>query len=340
MLRSSISVIVPIYNAEIILPRCLDSVFNQSYAPEQVIVINDGSIDNSQKVIESYKDRIEYIEQSNQGPGATRNAGLRAARCDYVAFLDADDYWLPEFLNECVQFLDVRREAVAVTTGQSIKLWGHREVVRPRLLEEANCPVEPFVIDNFFSFWAAYDHVVTGASLIRRRIIEKAGYQRTDFRMCEDLEYWGYLATYGPWGLIPKVLWVGDPTPAAASQGWMKKHEKRWANLPSIEDWESRIKPRLKEVDIEGFEKVKVRIVASLVHQNILAGNLEKAKAIFCTLGRKQSRSWIIRLLIIGNGTGYFGWFTICKFIQFREYVKAVGIYLSTIHRLRAKERK
>jgi glycosyltransferase involved in cell wall biosynthesis len=337
MVHITISVIIPVYNAEATIARCLDSVLNQTCNPNQVIVINDGSTDNSRKVAENYKDRIEYIEQTNQGPGATRNAGLRAVRCDYVAFLDADDYWMPEFLNNCVQFLERHKEAVAVTTGQSIKLWGHPEVARPKFLEEPGCPAEPFVIDNFFSFWAEYDHVVTGASLIRRRIIEEAGHQRTDFRVCEDLEYWGYLATYGLWGFIPKVLWVSDPTPASASQGWMKKHEKRWSNLPSIEDWERRIKPRLKGGDIEGFEKVKARIAASLVHQNILAGNLEKAKAIFLTLGNKQRQNWIISLLSVGNMFGSIGWFTMCKLIQFRERVKAVGIYLSTMHQLNSK---
>jgi GT2 family glycosyltransferase len=334
MSRSSISVIIPVYNAEATLARCLDSIFNQTCNPDQVIVINDGSTDNSCKAAESYKDRIEYIDQTNQGPGASRNAGLKAARGDYVAFLDADDYWMPEFLSHCVQFLERHKEAVAVTTGQSFKLWGHPKIVRPKLLDEANWPVEPFVIGNFFSFWAEYDHVVTGASLIRRSIIEKAGYQRTDFRACEDLEYWGYLATYGPWGFIPKVLWASDPTPAAASQGWMKKHRKRWQNLPSIEDWESRIKPRLKEENVEGLEIVKARIAASLVHQNILAGNLEKAKAIFLTLKEKQRQSWIIRLLGIGNTVGPLGWFAMCKLIQCRERVKAIGIYLSTMRQL------
>ena len=337
MPKSSISVIIPVYNAEITLARCLDSVFNQSRIPDQVIVINDSSTDNSSKVADSYKDRIEYIEQTNQGPGASRNAGLKVARGDYVAFLDADDYWMPEFLSHCVQFLDWHEEAVAVTTGQSIKLWGHSDVVRPRLLNESNCPVETFVIENFFSFWAEYDHVVTGASLIRRRIIEEAGYQRTDFRVCEDLEYWGYLATYGSWGFIPEVQWVGDPTPAAASQGWMKKHEKRWQNLPDIEDWESRIKPRLKRKDIEGFEKVRKRVALNLLHQNILAGNLRKAKEIFLLLSREHSQNCIIRLLDFGNMFGSLGWFSACKLIQVRERLKAVGIYLSSMHQLNSK---
>lgn len=336
MAHNSITVIIPVYNSAATLARCLDSVFSQTFAPNQVVIINDGSTDSSNKVAEKYKDRIEYIEQTNQGPAAARNAGLKTARGVYVAFLDADDYWHQEFLSNCVEFLGKYKDVVAVTTGQSIKLWGHPEVVRPTFLQESICPSMPFVIDNFFSFWAKYNHVVTGASLFRRIIIEEAGYQRTDFRVCEDLEYWGYLATYGLWGFIPKVLWFCDPTPAAASQGWMKKHEKRWTNIPDINEWESRIKPRLKQEDVAGFEEVKSRIAASLVHQNILAGNLDKAKEIFLTLGKKQQSNRIVKLLNFGNAMGFPGWFAICKLLQIRERMKAVGIYLSSLKNLKS----
>lgn len=337
---ASVTVVIPAYNAGVCLQRCLESVFAQDYQSDQVIVVNDGSTDNTQRIANGYANRVEYYEHRNQGPGASRNEGLKVARGDYVAFLDADDYWMPGFLSKCLHFLEKHPDAVAVSTGQLHNLWGHGEVILPPLLQNPNCPKDPFMIANFFSFWAEQNHVVTGSSLIRRCIIEKAGDQRTDFRVCEDLEYWGYLATFGKWGFIPEILWVGDPTPAASSQGWMTKHEKRWQNLPNIEDWERRIKPRLKREDIEGFEKVKMRIVASLVHQNILAGNLGKARSVFLSFREKQPKNLIIRLLSLGNAAGSFGWFAICKLLQVREQIKAFGIYLSSFQRQRAEGKK
>lgn len=334
---NSVTVIIPAYNAEVCLQRCLMSVFDQEYPPEQVIVVNDGSTDNTKKIVDGYANRIEYFEQENQGPGASRNTGLKAARGAYVAFLDADDYWLPAFLSKCVRFLEKHLDAVAVSTGQVHRLWGHGEVILPPLLQNLNCPKEAVIIENFFSFWAQQNHIVTGSSLIRRRIMETAGYQRTDFRMCEDLEYWGYLATFGKWGFIPEVLWIGDPMPAAASHGWIKRHEKRWHNLPNIDDWQSRIRPRLKREDIEGFEKVKERVALSLVHQNILAGNLRKAKAIFLVLDREHSHSMIFRILEFANRFGSLGWYAACQLIQVRERLKAMGISLSNIHQPHAK---
>jgi len=323
---NSVTVIIPAYNAEVCLQRCLESVFAQEHPPYQVIVVNDGSTDDTRKIADVYGNRIEYYERGNQGPGASRNEGLKVARGDYVAFLDADDYWLPGFLSKCVHFLEKHPDAIAVSVGQSHNLWGHGEAVRPLLIQKRDCSKTPFIIDNFFSFWAEHNHVVTGASLIRRSVIQKAGYQRTDFRMCEDLEYWGYLATYGKWGFIPEVLWVGDPTPAAASQGWMNKHTRRWQNLPSIEQWESRMLPRLTPQDMDGFQRVKNRVAASLVHQNVLVGNVEEAKRILIRLEDNAPRSHIMKLLQAGIKGGAIGWFLACKMIRLREKLKSSAI--------------
>ncbi|ABC76304.1 glycosyltransferase family 2 protein [Syntrophus aciditrophicus] len=327
-----VSIIIPAYNAEATLKRCLDSVFFQTYREHQVIVINDGSTDNTRGIASEYKDAIEYIEQDNQGPGRSRNVGLGRAKGSFIAFLDADDYWLPAFLSKCLIFMKENHDAAAVTTGQYIKLWGHSDIIRPPILNEPSCRKVPFIIDNFFSFWAAQNHVVTGASLIRRNVIERAGYQRTDFRVCEDLEYWGYLATFGKWGFIPEVLWIGDPTPAVASQGWLKKHLRRWANLPTLDQWEKRILPRLSTEDLPGFHRVKGRVAASLVHQNILAGNDREAKRILNQLGNNVPESRIMKLLQTGIKGGAVGWYLVCQMIRLRERLKSNAVAISSRH--------
>ena len=149
---NSVTVIIPAYNAEVCLGRCLESVFAQNHIPQQVIVVNDGSTDATRKIAYGYAKRIEYFENQNQGPGASRNQGLTIARGDYIAFLDADDYWSPSFLSSCLNFFEKHIDAVAVTTGQIHKLWGHGEVIRPEFLQKPNCPQQPFIIKDFFSF--------------------------------------------------------------------------------------------------------------------------------------------------------------------------------------------
>ena len=90
-----LSVIIPVYNVEPYLEQCLDSVINQTYKNLEIICINDGSSDNSLKILEKYQkkdSRIKLINQKNKGLSEARNAGLDVAKGEYIAFVDSDDY--------------------------------------------------------------------------------------------------------------------------------------------------------------------------------------------------------------------------------------------------------
>ena len=93
-----ISVVIPAFNAAETIERTLDSVLAQTSAPAEIIVIDDGSTDATCEVIARYGDAIRVLSQSNAGPAAARNYGLRESKSDWVAFLDADDVWLPKKL--------------------------------------------------------------------------------------------------------------------------------------------------------------------------------------------------------------------------------------------------
>jgi glycosyltransferase involved in cell wall biosynthesis len=93
-----ISVIIPAYNAAPYIAETLDSVLRQTHPHREIIVVDDGSIDDTLHRLEPYRAAIHYIRQPNLGVGAARNAGLRVASGDYIAFLDADDVWRPEKL--------------------------------------------------------------------------------------------------------------------------------------------------------------------------------------------------------------------------------------------------
>ena len=102
-----ISVIIPVYNAEKYLSQCIDSVLSQTYQDCELILIDDGSKDNSLAVCKSYNDaRVKIIHQENQGEAAARNAGLKIAQGEYIAFLDADDWWDKNFLLEMCSCLN------------------------------------------------------------------------------------------------------------------------------------------------------------------------------------------------------------------------------------------
>ena len=104
------SIIIPVYNAESYLDRCLQSVVNQTLPDYEVIIVNDGSTDHSEEIIfrycSNYPDRFQFISQENRGLGAARNTGMKIGSGDYLFFLDADDYILPETLELAKQYLD------------------------------------------------------------------------------------------------------------------------------------------------------------------------------------------------------------------------------------------
>ena len=118
----TLSVIIPLYQAEATIDRAIDSVLAQTLRPLEIIVVDDGSTDAGPDRVRARADpRIVLIAQANAGCGAARNAGLAAARGDFVAFLDADDEWLPRFLERAVHALE-RFPGVLVYQGASVEL--------------------------------------------------------------------------------------------------------------------------------------------------------------------------------------------------------------------------
>lgn len=93
-----ISCIVPVFNGERYVREAVDSILAQTHRPLEIIVVDDGSTDGTAAIIEKYSAQVHYLLQPNSGPAAARNRGLRAARGDLLAFLDADDQWRPEKL--------------------------------------------------------------------------------------------------------------------------------------------------------------------------------------------------------------------------------------------------
>src|ERR1700691_3891159 len=113
---AKVATIVAVYNGADTVDRALCSIFAQTFADNEIIVVNDGSTDDTPNVLSRYGDRIRVISQSNRGLSAARNAGVRASASEYVAFLDDDDEWMPEKLARCVRLLDADPECALVYT--------------------------------------------------------------------------------------------------------------------------------------------------------------------------------------------------------------------------------
>ncbi|MBR5026863.1 MAG: glycosyltransferase family 2 protein, partial [Victivallales bacterium] len=231
---STISVIIPTFNAALLIERALHSIMSQNGRHDvEIIIIDDCSTDDTLTVVEKLAiPSLRILRQdSNRGPAAARNRGLNAATGDYCAFLDGDDFWEPDFLNETTAFLDSHTDAIAVNVMQCHKTFTGKVSIVP-----TSPPVQQSILlDNFYDFWAKYNHVCTGSALFRTDVAKATGGQREDLRVCEDLEFWALLATYGAWGFIPKVLFTSDGGVITNKIGWREKARKRWASAVPID---------------------------------------------------------------------------------------------------------
>ena len=100
MRSPSISVVIPVFNGEKYLAEAIQSVLNQTVPPSEIIVVDDGSTDHTAAVCREFADQIHYLKQENHGAAAARNLGIKEAAGTYLAFLDADDLWMPTRLQE------------------------------------------------------------------------------------------------------------------------------------------------------------------------------------------------------------------------------------------------
>jgi len=187
-----ISVIIPLYNKAKYISRALESVFIQSFQDFEVIVVDDGSTDNSLHVAQTYKDRrLRFVSQANKGPGAARNKGVEISRSRYVTFLDADDQWMPDFLYTSIKNLsdhhDCALSATAHFIGKEKNIWHGMNI-----LEIKKGPWRlPLDINPRLMSVALAFILSAGAVLARREVILKfGGFYENGCKYGEDLYLW------------------------------------------------------------------------------------------------------------------------------------------------------
>ena len=220
------------------------------------------------------------------------------------------------------------KRAIAVSTGLVIKMFNGEEKILPAFLNNPTHSTKPTMPENFFQYWAEHDHVRTGSNVIRRDVVEEAGFQRADLRISEDLEYWGYIATFGKWGFIPKQLWVGNSRSAAVASGWLQKYKMRRNLCSTVEEWQERILPRLKKNEIPYFNIVRGRVAAGYAHNKILAGDYFEAFEIVQKYGDSMPLNRLTRLMRLGIILRKSGWLLVCQLIRLREITKSWSLSL------------
>ena len=112
--KPKVSVVIPTFNSAVYLRDSIDSALNQTFSALEIIVVNDGSTDCTEDVLKEYHDDVIYLSQKNRGPSSARNLAMRHAKGEYIAFLDADDLWLPEKIEKQMELFRETSSATLV----------------------------------------------------------------------------------------------------------------------------------------------------------------------------------------------------------------------------------
>ncbi len=187
-----VSVVIPAYNVAPYISETLDSIFAQTFARYEVIVVNDGSPDTKEleQALEPYLNRLIYLKQENRGAGAARNAGLRQARGEFVAFLDADDLWLPDYLSEQIKFI---REGEYDFVYADALLFGQSPLAGRTFMQIAPSNGEV----TFESLVNGQCNVITSGVVARTQLILEVGMFDEQLRNSQDFELWVRLVRKG-----------------------------------------------------------------------------------------------------------------------------------------------
>ncbi len=301
-----VSVIIPVYNGELYIGQAIESILSQSYKDVEIIVVDDGSTDSTEKVVRSYEN-VCYIYQANSGPAAARNKGMSVSKGEYIAFLDSDDLYKENKLEEQVKAFEknkdvdiVYNDCIAVdkdlnyiNTLRSEGVYENEKDFLCMLLFRQIIPIPPSI-------------------MLRRKCFEE-GYVYDDrYKHAEDYEYIIRLAQRYKFFYIPKPLYI------------YRRHANNLTNAHNIQQ-EQEVKA-LKELGFEKIEGIVEQSTFPLYEKRFLL-----AKIYIKMSEYKLAKNILLQLVKDNFGNPYL-WFYIgnCSYFL-REPEEAVQYYQNAI---------
>ena len=251
-MNPTVSVIIPTYNCARFLPEALDAVLNQTRPPDQVLVIDDGSTDDTAQVCERYAGQIQYVHQPNAGASAARNTALRLATGDFIALMDADDHITPDRFAKLAEALISRPDAVACFSGHWV--FNEREETGryPGVPDRGDRPPEDF---------AAFLLTIPMSGMLRRQALEGLQFP-VGVTTGEDMLFMALLRRRGPFVILPDVLYGYRRHAASATSRTTDLESVRqrvgWVRANAATHW--------PELDVDAFERLVWRALAEGVH--------------------------------------------------------------------------
>lgn len=223
----NISVIIPTYNRAKVLPRAIHSALNQTSPPFEVIVVDDGSTDNTYEVLSRFGDDIICIQQENGGPAKARNRGIENSTGNWIAFLDSDDEWLPEKLEKQVDLLKNTGGNVAISNSvyfdipdSSITTFSKARF--SDLLFESDGSLL-----DCFSLLVEQNFIHLSSVIVNKSCLDSTGYFDETMKVAEDTDLWLRLSNQNLFGIISEPLAQRDTLPDKLSGNKEKEYRGR-----------------------------------------------------------------------------------------------------------------
>jgi glycosyltransferase involved in cell wall biosynthesis len=192
-----VSVVIPTYNRAKTLARAIDSVLAQTYRNRELIVVDDGSTDDTDEILESYGDALIRVRQVNRGVSAARNLGIERSNGDPVAFLDSDDEWLPEKLERQMSLFD-ESDPLFICHTDEIWMRGGREIAQKRIHAKQG--------GRFFERALERCLISPSSVLLSRSLLDRVGRFDEDLPAAEDYDLWLRITAFHEVAFIPRPL--------------------------------------------------------------------------------------------------------------------------------------
>ena len=201
MKTPTVSVIIPAYNQAQFVSEAIDSVLAQSFKDFEIVVVNDGSTDNTEDVLKKYSGKITYIYQENKGPAAAKNKGIVASRGKYVATLDSDDIWLSQKLEMQTKHLDSNgKVGLVYTDAYMVDSDGTRTHNVTSFAQYA--PFSGYVLDKLI----LNNFIPSLTVMVRRTVLDTVGLFDESLLIGEDWDLWLRIASQFPIDFVDAPL--------------------------------------------------------------------------------------------------------------------------------------
>lgn len=267
-----VSIIIPAYNAAVYIREAVDSALAQTYPNCEVIVVDDGSTDNTRVILEPYINarKIQYIYQPNKGLSGARNTGIRAAKGEYIALLDADDLFLPTKIERQIKYL-TENPSCDVSYSDLYHFWDEE----PNKLLKLN--YKYYSGEEVLSH-LLWNHFIAPLTVVlRRSVFNRFGYFEENLRRSEDLDFWLRLA-YGGAEIcfLPEILAKLRMRKTTNLQGLESQPQVKLTGLQVVE----RLNDRMTAGDKEKYQMSEVIKFyrQKVAFAYILTGNKQEAK--------------------------------------------------------------